>query len=314
MMAAIEGLAAQNFQLMHAASLGGGGFPRLYDSGIVYRREPPGQEDWQNAIDLLRTQEGDCEDLSAYRVGELRNEGEPATVEIVRNPSGSYHAIVRRADGTHEDPSRILIAQEAQRKEDTDMANARIRHRRTSRGHLGEIEMPLDDGRRVTVSGLGWSPLDALKKVVTTAASVATNPAIAPYLPPGVATAVNTATKLTQLATQNPQALKAITHQLTPQARKLARLMTRHRGKRPAYAAPSVTVSPPPQAAPQVAPQPPYTPWQAMYDQFQASMAPEYDPQDPSGQQAFEDAFINDQYEMVDENAELPFAEYGEGG
>lgn len=116
MEAVVEGLAALNFRAMHTAVLGGGGFPPLYESGIVYRREPPGSEEWQSAIDLMRTGEGDCEDLSAYRVGELRTLGEPATVAIIRNPSGSYHAVVRREDGSIEDPSRICIAIEMERK------------------------------------------------------------------------------------------------------------------------------------------------------------------------------------------------------
>lgn len=296
-MAAVEGLAALSFQEMHDASLGGDGFPSLYESGIVYRREPQGREDWQSASELLKSGAGDCEDLAAYRVGELRNEGEPAIVKVIQNPSGSYHAIVQRADGTLEDPSRKLIAIEAIGNRG-DMTSARIRHRRTSKGHLGEIEMPMSHGGMVTVSELGWSPLDAIKKVVSTAASVARNPAVAPFLPPGVATAVNTASKLTQLATQNPTALKAIAPKLRPQARKLAKLFTRHIDHRPAYVAPQASVAPPaPQPQPQQAPY--YNPYQAMYDQFQASMNPE----DPSGQMEFEQAFVNDQYDMVDEGA-----------
>ena len=113
---AVEGLTALNYRAMHTASVGGGGFPALYSSGIVYRKEPHGVENWQNAIDLLRTMQGDCEDLSAYRAGELRMLGEPAAVAIIRNPSGSYHAVVRRADGAIEDPSRILLALEARER------------------------------------------------------------------------------------------------------------------------------------------------------------------------------------------------------
>lgn len=105
-----EGLTALNYRMMHIASVGGGGFPALYDSGIVYRREPIGKEEWQSAANLLRTGEGDCEDLAAYRAAELRFEGEPATVAIVRTRRGSFHAVVRRGDGRIEDPSRILLA------------------------------------------------------------------------------------------------------------------------------------------------------------------------------------------------------------
>lgn len=107
--AAAEGLAGLNYRMMHTASVGGGGFPALYDSGVVYRRER-GTERWQPATDLLRNMQGDCEDLAAYRAAELRMEGEPATVAIVRTRRGSFHAVVRRGDGSIEDPSRILLA------------------------------------------------------------------------------------------------------------------------------------------------------------------------------------------------------------
>jgi len=113
--AAAEGLTSLNFKLMRVAQIGGGGFPPLYESGIVYRREAPQHENWQNAIALLRTRQGDCEDLAGYRASELRMAGEPAMVEIIPTRRHSYHAIVRRGDGTIEDPSRILIALERAR-------------------------------------------------------------------------------------------------------------------------------------------------------------------------------------------------------
>jgi hypothetical protein len=110
--AAVEGMTGLNYRMMHTASLGGGGFPPLYESGLVYRPEEPGHEDWQNAVELLRSGAGDCEDLAAYRAAELRMAGEPATVAVVRTPRGSYHAVVRRADGTIEDPSKTCLALE----------------------------------------------------------------------------------------------------------------------------------------------------------------------------------------------------------
>ena len=113
---ACEGLASLNYQMMHHAQLGGDRFPELYRSGIVYRREPIGEEVWQNAAELLRHGAGDCEDLAAYRAAELRMEGEPATVSIKRTRRGSFHAVVRRADGRIEDPSKILIALEMARQ------------------------------------------------------------------------------------------------------------------------------------------------------------------------------------------------------
>ena len=114
--AALEGLCALNFQVMRQANELGGGFPPLYDSGIVYRKERHGYEDWQNAIELLRAGRGDCEELAGYRVGELRCEGEPALPYIDITPRGSFHALVERASGELEDPSRILLAMEAEER------------------------------------------------------------------------------------------------------------------------------------------------------------------------------------------------------
>lgn len=109
--AALEGLCALNFRLMTAARGLGGGFPPLYRSGIVYRREQ-GTEDWQNAMKLLRTRRGDCEDLACYRVGELRSLGELAMADVVPTVRGTFHAVVRREDGSIEDPSRVLLLNE----------------------------------------------------------------------------------------------------------------------------------------------------------------------------------------------------------
>lgn len=113
--AAVEGLTSLNYKLMRLARESGGGFPPLYESGVLYRREKKDHEFWENCIVLLRLGEGDCEDLSAYRAAELRMEGEPATVQIIPTRRHSYHAIVQRGDGTLEDPSRILISLEAER-------------------------------------------------------------------------------------------------------------------------------------------------------------------------------------------------------
>lgn len=110
--AVAEGLAALSFVQMLAAQRAGRPMPALYESGIVYRREQPRSERWQSAVELLATGQGDCEDLAAYRAAELRLAGEPATVYIKRTARGTFHAIVRRADGTLEDPSRILLDME----------------------------------------------------------------------------------------------------------------------------------------------------------------------------------------------------------
>jgi hypothetical protein len=86
--------------------------PDLYKSGVVYQREPPGIEDWQDITCTLRRKFGDCEDLVAYRVAELRARGIKAIPQFFwrdRPDGGStYHIQVQHPDGTIEDPSALL--------------------------------------------------------------------------------------------------------------------------------------------------------------------------------------------------------------
>jgi hypothetical protein len=115
-----EGLVRLNVALMRFADERGVSLPPLYESGIRYRREPRGREWWESAEDLLGVASklsGDCEDLAAMRAAELRYwDGEPARVVIQRTARGTFHAVVERADGTIEDPSRILVEQERARE------------------------------------------------------------------------------------------------------------------------------------------------------------------------------------------------------
>jgi hypothetical protein len=109
MRAAVEGLAGINAEII---SYLGGRVPRLYESGVRYRK--PGKLVWHTIADLYDLGYGDCKDLVAARCAELRYfESEPAIPLIyqTRRP-GMWHAVVERADGTIEDPSRILIAME----------------------------------------------------------------------------------------------------------------------------------------------------------------------------------------------------------
>lgn len=102
--AALEGLTA-----LDAVLIARRGLPRLYRSGVRYHREGVGREEWQNAEQVLVAGAGDCEDLAAYRAAELRvREGEPARARVYRSGLGKWHAIVQRADGRIEDPSRVL--------------------------------------------------------------------------------------------------------------------------------------------------------------------------------------------------------------
>jgi hypothetical protein len=89
--------------------------PYLYDSGIRYQQEAPGQEDWQDIPTCLALGYGDCEDLACYRVAELRYHGINATpmlrhrVQRIRGQDiHVYHVLVAHPDGSIEDPSKAL--------------------------------------------------------------------------------------------------------------------------------------------------------------------------------------------------------------
>lgn len=87
--------------------------PMLYQSGVRYMEEPPGQEDWQDIPTCLKMRAGDCEDLACWRVAELRVrhgiKAQPTFTYKVRENGGYlYHIQVQLPDGRKEDPSRVL--------------------------------------------------------------------------------------------------------------------------------------------------------------------------------------------------------------
>lgn len=86
--------------------------PGLYESGVRYQKEPPGQEEWQDIPNVLRSGNGDCEDLACWRVAELRVRHKvKAKPHLTYRQTGDvfrYHVTVRHPDGRIEDPSRAL--------------------------------------------------------------------------------------------------------------------------------------------------------------------------------------------------------------
>lgn len=98
----VQALARVNARLIRR------GLPGLYESGARYRRESEGREEWRDAARVARDRVGDCEDLAAYRVGELLARGERACAHVYQPRPGLWHVVVRRADGTIEDPSARL--------------------------------------------------------------------------------------------------------------------------------------------------------------------------------------------------------------
>lgn len=87
--------------------------PSIYDAGVVYRREPPGYEQFCDVRTVLRRGYGDCEDLSvcvaAWRVVRTGEFAQPRITWAAIGPSHwLYHITVLRASGEVEDPSALL--------------------------------------------------------------------------------------------------------------------------------------------------------------------------------------------------------------
>src|SRR5262249_18336171 len=103
--------------------------PPLYASGVRYEEDPPGHEDWRDCWAVLQRGKGDCDQLTAWRVAELRVAGiraEPVLkwqwipkavmiglgypAKLLGGSPGVWmvHCLVRFPDGTTEDPSKLL--------------------------------------------------------------------------------------------------------------------------------------------------------------------------------------------------------------
>lgn len=95
---------------LDVTALKSGVFPALYASGVRYRREPlPVREQWKTVPAVLRDGHGDCEDLATWRAAELVVTGQdPAARPVLVRTGRGWHVVVRRGDGSTEDPSRLL--------------------------------------------------------------------------------------------------------------------------------------------------------------------------------------------------------------
>lgn len=90
---------------------GGKPLPLLYDTGVFYKSQPPGVEEWMDVVSLYRDGHGDCKSLASARCAELRHMGIAATPAITFKRRGNMtlvHCLVLWPDGYVEDPSRIL--------------------------------------------------------------------------------------------------------------------------------------------------------------------------------------------------------------
>lgn len=100
----------------------------LYMSGVRYKEDDPGREDWRDCLEIIKRGFGDCDNLCAWRAAELRAAGINAEPVIkwqhiprevalqlgypskIIPPGGlsMVHVLVRHPDGTIEDPSKLL--------------------------------------------------------------------------------------------------------------------------------------------------------------------------------------------------------------
>lgn len=91
-------------------------YPPLYQAGVRYRREKGSH--WAMPDEVMERGGGDCEDLSAWRIAELRESGVDPRASFVIRASGRpglWHIAVRRGDGSLEDPSAVLGMRTQQR-------------------------------------------------------------------------------------------------------------------------------------------------------------------------------------------------------
>ena len=107
----------------------------LYETGVRYRNEPEGKavfipsnadknvdaafgrqvsgqmEEAASIPAILARGWGDCDDLAPWRVAELRRQGEKAKIRVQWKKDSNvklFHIVVRREDGSIEDPSKVL--------------------------------------------------------------------------------------------------------------------------------------------------------------------------------------------------------------
>lgn len=88
-----------------------GRVPPLYDSGVRYAAEKG--ESVTDALTTYSAGVGDCAHLAAWRLAELWAAGERGADCRIHwreysNGRKVFHVLIRRTDGTIEDPSRLL--------------------------------------------------------------------------------------------------------------------------------------------------------------------------------------------------------------
>lgn len=109
--ACLEALVRQNlWQLDFLARAGRPAAP-LYQTPVVYRRDPPGKEWFRSLARVYSTGWGDCDDLAAIRAAEIRRAGGRAFAEVRPTPRPNVlHAVVTDGRNLVEDPTEFLAS------------------------------------------------------------------------------------------------------------------------------------------------------------------------------------------------------------
>jgi hypothetical protein len=223
---ALEGLVRMNEKVLADVSIGGAGYPSLYESHVRYRREPRGQEDWKTADRVFDDGFADCEDLSAVRAAELRAEGDPAIALVMPTQRGKFHAVVLRGDGEIEDPSRVLLRKE----KGNNMGKTKICIKEVGSHCLGSITIPTTDGQKIEAHEMGFDNWSALTKVLGAVFKVASDPAVAAILPPQVAIALHVARRISEMSPDGLKKLMVDDRSTDAQKKLAAKILAANRG------------------------------------------------------------------------------------
>lgn len=110
--ACLEALVRQNLWQLDALERAGRPVAPLYQSRVVYKRDPPGKEWFRSLARVMSTGWGDCDDLAAIRAAEIRRAGGAAHASVFTTPrANTLHAVVTNDARTIiEDPCALLAA------------------------------------------------------------------------------------------------------------------------------------------------------------------------------------------------------------
>lgn len=169
--------------------------PPIYQAGVRYRRDDPGER-WQLPSETAAQGGGDCEDLASWRCAELRLGGESCRVVVLRTGPRVLHAVVERASGKIEDPSKRLGMGRARAREGLGAMGSNLtwKIRKTTDGWEGEATVPLPaGGAAVSARARGKTRGDAAARTLRAIEDVSRSPLVSSLLPPGAGPAIKAA-------------------------------------------------------------------------------------------------------------------------